>query len=101
MNHFKCDICSKETYVSPPTEPVFEMIDGKKVPVMVALKNMDFSTGEVTTVQVQKQKDLKARAHIIRLVAGQQMIQKDFCDWCLKKVMPQIEALWNKLENPN
>jgi len=99
MNHFSCDICKKKTFVNPPTEPVFTKdADGNNIPVLVTLKSMDFNTGEMVETQVQKQVDLQPRAHIIRLTAGQQMIQKDFCSACLQKVMPEIKVLWDRLE---
>jgi hypothetical protein len=99
MNVFQCDICKKQTYVSPQTKPAFEKdADGNDVPVMIAMKSMDFATGKVVETQVQKQIDLQPRAHIIRLVAGQQIIQKDFCSSCLPKVMPEIKGLWDRLE---
>lgn len=99
MNHFSCDMCKKQTFVNPPTELVFSKDkDGNNVPVLIILKTMDFNTGEMVETQVQRQVDLKPRAHIIRLTAGQQMIQKDFCSACLQEVMPEIKGLWDRLE---
>jgi hypothetical protein len=99
-NIFQCDKCKKQTFVNPPTEPVFSIdAEGNKIPVMITLKSMDFATGKMIETQVQKQVDLQPRAHIIRLVAGQQLIQKDFCSACLQHVMPEIKSLWDRLED--
>jgi hypothetical protein len=99
-NIFQCDKCKKQTFISPPTEAVYSIgEDGIKIPVMVTLKSMDFATGKMIETQVQKVVDLQPRAHIIRLVAGQQLIQKDFCSACLQDVMPEIKSLWDRLED--
>ena len=99
MHAFNCDICGKQTHINPPTEPIFEIGEGgKKRQVLVELKSMDFNSGKVVSQMVPKLKDLKPRAHLIKLNAGIQSVQRDFCDGCLEQVMPEVKALWEKLE---
>ena len=103
MNCFHCDVCGKATFINPPARPVFE--DKKvgekviKAPKMQTLRSINFSTGEMVDQAVPVMEDLKPRAHLIKLNAGQQSIMRDFCEECLDKhVMPEVRALWDKLE---
>ncbi len=70
--------------------------DGKQV--YAAMKVQDPFSGEVKEVPVPKVEDLHPRTHIIRVTAGQEVIQKDFCKDCLEKIRPELQALWDKLE---
>lgn len=118
-----CDNCGEPTLVNPPTEPIFEekeivekvpttvMKDGKKevvweekktvhkIPKVGKAKRQDPFTGEVEEIDVPEVRDLKPRAYLINLSVGQEIIQKDFCKKCLDEVLPEIQALWNKLES--
>lgn len=94
-----CDICSKPTYVNPPFEYLFITDkDGNKIPKMSKMKQQNPYTGEIETVKIQDMKDLRPRAYIVRLSVGKEIIQKDFCKEHLDNVLPEIKALWNKLE---
>ena len=90
MIQFKCDNCRKETYVNPPTDVVLGGVN--------EYETQDFNTGAMRKVSAPEVIDLKPRAYIIKLNAGQQVIQKDFCKECLEKVMPEVQALWDKLK---
>ncbi|GEM_PF-3420888 len=69
----------------------------EKIPKMAKMKRQDPFTGEVQDVDVPELKDLKPRAYLVNLNVGHEMIQKDFCKECLEKVMPEVQALWDKL----
>ena len=98
---WKCDVCGKDTHVNPPVVQVFETqkIGDKVFDVlkMQKLQTMNFVTGEMEEQNVPVVKDLKPRAHIVKLNAGQQIVQRDFCDECLQSIMPELKALWDKL----
>lgn len=89
-------MCGKETHVNPPTKPV---LDENNQVIMTTMKIQDPFSGDVKSAVVPKVEDLYPRTHIIRVSAGQEVIQKDFCKECLDKVRPELEALWNKLES--
>ena len=107
MNIFKCDMCGKETKINPKTEPIYELDEkgepkkdkkGDPIPVMTVVESMNFSSGKMIKQQVPKVKDLEPRAHIIKINAGTQAIMRDVCSDCLPKIMPEIQALWDKLK---
>lgn len=100
-NTFQCDICSKTTHIYPPFEHVFEDKETEygvvKIPVMSTAKRQNQFTGEVEDIQVQKIRFLKPRAHIIRLDVAGEEVQRDFCEDCVKEVLPEVQKLWDKL----
>ena len=95
MNIFKCDVCGKETRIAPKFEKVFDK-DGK--PKLTTIKSMNFATGEVVEQTVQETRDLEDRCYIVKLNAGPQVIQKDFCEEHYKEMLPHINQLWKALE---
>lgn len=97
-NVFKCDVCGKETKVAPKFEKVFEEIEGKQVPKMTTIKTMNFATGETVEQVVQETRDLEERCYIVKLNAGPQVIQRDFCEEHYKEILPHINQLWKALE---
>lgn len=98
-NVFKCDICGKETKVAPKVEKAWvEDEDGKKVPKLTTIKTMNFATGEVVEQVVQETRDLEDRCYIVKLNAGPQVIQKDFCEEHYKEILPHVNQLWKALE---
>lgn len=115
MVTWKCDICGKDTFVNPPTEPQFEermvkvAVKGKDgetyevevpqtLPKMAKMKRQHLHTGEIEDVDVQEILDLAPRTYIINLTVGPEAVQRDFCKECLKEhVMPEVQALWDKL----
>lgn len=88
MVKWTCDMCGKETRVNPPCEQTGELID---------FEYMDPFTNEITSKKVNKVKDLLPRTHIVKLNAGQQIIQRDFCGECVDTI-PEIKALWDVLK---
>ena len=120
MNKWQCDGCGVETTLTPKVEQLFDeieeetslgtgkQVDGeeqilktkKKVPRLVKVKSMDFSTGEMVERTMQATRDLQPRCYIVKLNAGPvQTIQRDFCESCYSKLLPEINALWAKLES--
>jgi len=93
---FHCDICGKETLVNPPTENDLDS-DGK--PIIAEIRQQNSFTGKIEKIKYIKQKDLYPRAIIVKLSVGRESIQKDFCEECVKKVLPEAEALFEKLAN--
>ena len=110
MNQWRCDVCGKETFLNPLTEPIMESkeieieVDGAKlkktieVQKTIKMRTMDYSRGVIVESEVGAVKDLAPRAHIIRLTAGQQSIQHDFCQDCLDK-LPEIKKFWDFMES--
>lgn len=127
-NSFQCDICTKTTYINPPSEPQWEEhkvevsvpytedvpdpdVPSKfskvlkyknetqitRLPKLTKMRRQNAQTGEVEEVPIQDIKDLQPRAYLIRLMVGNEVLQKDFCKECLETIMPQIQALWDKM----
>lgn len=69
-----------------------------KVPKMAAMKRQNPESGKVETIAVPEHRDLKPRAFIISLRVGGEKLQRDFCRDCLDSLMPEIKALWTRLE---
>jgi len=69
----------------------------QKVPKITYFKRQNINTGDIENVPIQDIKDLQPRAYLVRLNLGQETIQKDFCKECLKDVLPDAQALWDKL----
>lgn len=91
-----CDMCGKHTHVSPPTEPLFEDA-AKTKPKIVHMKQQQHD-GSMKAVPVQAQKDLAPRTKIIRLIVGDEAIQRDLCEQCLEQLRPQFNILWGAME---
>lgn len=90
MNQFICDACGKKTYLRPKIEFLYED-EEKRIPkVKKVVRN---------GVEVIEQcyRDLEDRAYIVRLICGDEWIQKDFCKECLDKILPYIKSLWDLL----
>lgn len=96
---WKCDLCGKETHVNPPTKPMYDEVDGKKVPKTAILKQQDAHTGKMNDIKIHLHEDLKPRAFITKISIGQESIQKDFCKECLDKVLPNLKKAFNTLVN--
>ena len=90
-----CDMCGLPTKVNAKYEPI---LDKDKKPLMTKLRTMDFSTNEVKEYDVPQLKFLEPKAIIVKLNVGDQAIQRDLCQDCVKAHLPQIEALWDILE---
>lgn len=108
---WKCDICNKDTYINPPTEPdiEFKEVEVKlqdktetiKQPIQkkAKMKRQNIYTGDIEEIEIPLMKDLKPRTIIINLKAGAETIQKDFCMDCYQKhVSKEVSKLWKKLE---
>lgn len=88
MNIFKCDICGKETYINPKI--VQELDENGKQVFKKQVVNGVMNT-------IPSYIETQERAYIVRLSVGNEVIQKDFCKEHLNDVMPELEALRNKL----
>lgn len=95
MNIFKCDVCGKEIKVNPKVVAVLKE-DG--TPEYTTVKSMNFATGEMVERTLPKTKDLEDRCYIVKLNAGPQTIQRDFCEEHYKEILPKINELWKALE---
>lgn len=93
---WKCDCCGKETHINPPHKQVFDKAGNPKI---IKVKVQNQYTGEIEQQDQPEFEDLEPRAYIVRLNCGSESIQKDFCKECLKKIMPEVKALYNKLES--
>jgi RNase P subunit RPR2 len=98
-NKWHCDSCGKETMLNPPVEPLFED-EEKTKPKLSFINTMVFASGRMVSRQVQATKDLSPRCYIVKLNCGPaQTIQRDYCEDCYKLMLPEINALWKKLES--
>jgi len=89
-------------FLEDPKKPGMPLVEMKehpqKVSVTVPQKRQNINTGKVEIVQMPKLKDLQERCFVIRLVVGVEKIQRDVCHEDLQPLMPEIKALWAKLE---
>jgi len=112
-----CDICGKETFINPPTEPIMVdvermvdvYVDGNwvkekklvKVPETTIMKITDpHGSGKLIDHEIPKTRDLKPRMWRVQLRVGQESIDRDFCKDCLGEYFKgDLASLRDKLES--
>lgn len=104
MNCFHCDLCGKVTYINPPTiaEKKIVVHGGQEYESVATttIKRQNMFTGEIENVEIPKLVELKPKALIISLSAGDESIRKDFCRECYAKsrIKVAVDNLWAELE---
>lgn len=111
-----CDICGKETFINPPTEPVITEVEQEyttyedskavirtrkiQVPEMTVMKvNDPHGSGKLIDHPIPKTRDLKPRMWRVQLRVGQECIDRDFCKECLDEYFKgDLSNLRNRLE---
>jgi len=98
---WKCDLCGKETWVNPPSRPIFEENEKKGIRVQkkTKIKVQNIYSGKMEEVEVGAVEDLKPRTYIVKLSVGSSSIQKDFCFDCLQSLKLEIDQLFKKLDS--
>lgn len=97
MMSWNCDICGKRTSINPPHE--YETINGEIQ--SVEIKRQNVNTGKVEYVRTPKLKFLEPKAIVVKLMVGDQSIQRDVCEDCLKtdkELMGTLQKLYSILE---
>ena len=107
MNVFHCDICGKTTYINPPTAVATKIVmhegQGVEVTDTTTIKRQNLYTSEIENIEIPKLVELKPKALIISLSAGDENIRKDFCRDCYAKssIRRAVDMLWIELEKVN
>lgn len=97
MNAFHCDICGKLTYINPPTQVE---LDANGHIVTTTIKRQNIYTGEIENIEIPKMIELKPKAILIHLSAGDETVRRDFCRECYNasSIKVKTNALWVELE---
>jgi len=86
-----CDLTGKEIFMNPPTEP-------KPTENIIQYKTMG-PNGKLQVHSMLKPKYVKEKAYLLRLAAGFSEIQLSLSEEGMEQLKPEIDALFNKMEN--